>query len=75
MTEMNIDLLADIDFTAQERAALVTARLCTQQFIAMDDVRALTGLSASGAWYLMNKLSRVMTIWYDRPTQTWRLSV
>lgn len=69
------DLRRDTDeLVAQERAALVTACLCARKQLSMSEVRAMTGLSDSGVWYLMTKITRVITCYYDRPAQTWRLS-
>lgn len=60
------------DLVAQERAALVTARLFTRGSLTLSEARELTGLTYCGVWYLMSKVARVTAIWYERETQTWR---
>jgi hypothetical protein len=62
------------DLVAQERAALVTAHLHARGSITLDEVRALTGLTYSGAWYLMTKIARVIPCYYDAPTRAWKLA-
>lgn len=62
------------ELVAQERAALVTARLVMQGHVSLDEVKTLTGLTYGGAWYLMNKVARVVACYYDAPTRAWKLA-
>lgn len=64
---------ASVELVAQERAALVTARLFTQGQVSLDEVKALTGLTYSGVWYLMSKIARVSPCWYDKDERTWKM--
>lgn len=61
------------DLVAQERAAVVMARLLLQGMVSVDDARELTGLTYSGVWYLMSKIARVQPCWYDREERVWRM--
>lgn len=60
---------------AQERAALVTAQLYERGRLSLEDVQQLTGLTYSGAWYLIAKISRVIPCWYDSETREYKLLV
>ena len=53
------------DFSAQEKAALVTWHLAHGESMQNRDVANLTGLSMTGAWQLMQKLARVLPIYQD----------
>lgn len=64
---------ASAELVAQERAALVTARLFTQGQVSLDEVKTLTGLTYSGVWYLMSKIARVSPCWYDKDERTWKM--
>jgi len=55
----------DTDYTAQERAALVTWHLAHGQGMQTRDVAKLTGLEREGAWRLMQRLARVIPIYQD----------
>ena len=55
----------DQDFTPQERAALVTWRLAHGEGMQTRDVAELTGLTMVGAWYMMQRLARVIPIYQD----------
>lgn len=61
------------ELVAQERAALVTARLFTQGQVSLEEAKALTGLTYSGVWYLMSKISRVSPCWYDKEERMWKM--
>ena len=61
------------ELTAQERSSLVTERLYTQGAISLDEVQKITHLTYSGAWRLLSRIARVIAIWYDRETRTWKL--
>ena len=60
----------DTDFTAQERAALITWHLAHGEGLQTRDIVKLTGLTRQGAWELMQHLSRVIPIYQD-DTDTW----
>lgn len=53
------------DFSAYEKAALVTWHLCQGEGVSTDDVARLTGLHRSNAWRLMVHLSRVLPVIRD----------
>lgn len=52
----------EIELTAQERAAKIAWRLALGERLTTRDVILLTGLSYSGAWYLMMRISRVIPV-------------
>lgn len=53
------------DYTAQERAALITWHLAHGERITTAEIASLTGLTWAGAWFLMRRLSRVLPIYQD----------
>jgi len=55
----------DSDYTAQEKAALITWHLAHGEGMQTRDVAEMAGLSMPGAWYLMQRLSRVIPIYQD----------
>lgn len=55
----------DADLTPQQRAGLITWHLCHGEGMQTRDVANLTGLSMSGALYLMWNLSTVLPIYQD----------
>jgi len=60
--------------TAQERAALVTLKLLNGDGkLSSKEVRSITGLSKSGAARLMDKISRVVPIYYEESGRVWIL--
>ena len=60
----------DADYTAQEKAALITWHLAHGEGLQTSDVVKLTGLTRQGAWELMQHLARVIPIYQD-DTDTW----
>ena len=60
----------DSDYTAQEKAALITWHLAHGEGLQTRDIVKLTGLTRQGAWELMQHLSRVIPIYQD-DTDTW----
>jgi len=68
-----VQVEASAELVAQERAALVTARLFTRGQVSVDEVKTLTGLTYSGVWYLMSKIARVSPCWYDKDERTWKI--
>lgn len=61
------------DMVAQERAAVVTARLCARGVVTLEEAQDLTGLTYSGVWYLMSKIARVSPCWYDKEARAWKM--
>ena len=55
----------ETDYTAQEKAALVTWHLAHGEGMQTRDVAEMTGLAMPGAWYLMQNLARVIPIYQD----------
>jgi len=55
----------DSDYTAQEKAALITWHLAHGEGMQTRDVAKMAGLSMPGAWYLMQRLSRVLPVYQD----------
>lgn len=55
----------DTDYTAQEKAALITWHLVHGEAMQTKDVAKMAGLSMVGAWYLMQRLARVIPIYQD----------
>ena len=53
------------DFTAQEKAALITWHLAHGEEITTTEVAHMAGLTWAGAWFLMERLSRVLPIYRD----------
>jgi len=62
--------MMDADYTAQEKAALITWHLALGEGLQTRDIVKLTGLTRQGAWELMQHLSRVIPIYQD-DTDTW----
>jgi len=58
---------------AQERAALVAVSLSQRQALTWDEIRALSGLTYSGAYYMMTKIARVLPVYYDYESGEWRI--
>ena len=55
----------DTDYTAQEKAALITWHLAHGAGMQTRDVAKLTGLTMVGAWYMMQRLARVIPVYQD----------
>lgn len=55
----------DTDYTAQEKAALITWHLAHGEGMQTRDVAKMAGLTMPGAWYLMQRLARVIPIYQD----------
>ena len=55
----------ETDYTAQEKAALITWHLAHGEGMQTRDVAKMAGLSMPGAWYLMQRLSHVLPIYQD----------
>ena len=53
------------DYTAQEKAGLVTWHLAHGEVMQTRDVAEMTGLSMTGAWLMMQRLARVIPIYQD----------
>jgi hypothetical protein len=53
------------EYTAQEKAALVSWHLAHGEGMSTAEVATITGLTWGGAWHLMNRLSRVLPIYRD----------
>ena len=53
------------DYSAQEKAALIAWHLAHGEGMTTGEVASLTGLTQSGAWRLMDRLSRVLPIYRD----------
>jgi hypothetical protein len=53
------------DYTAQERAALIAWHLAHGEGITTAEIANMTGLTWAGAWYLMERLARVLPIYRD----------
>lgn len=60
--------------TAHERAAIITFELMTYGQITAQRARELTGLSKTGAYYVLVALSRILPIRYDHDLQLWIFS-
>jgi len=61
------------ELVAQERSARVTAALIERKKLSWDDLARLTGLTYSGAYYLMSKIARVVPVTYDREARLWMM--
>jgi hypothetical protein len=57
--------LSNVDYSAQEKAALVAWHLAHGEGMSTAEIARLTGLTWGGAWHLMNRLSRVLPIYRD----------
>ena len=57
--------MSDQGYTAQEKAALVAWHLAHGECLQTRDIARLTGLSMTGAWQMMQRLSRVIPIYQD----------
>jgi hypothetical protein len=65
--------LSNGDYTAQEKAALIAWHLAHGEAMTTAEVASITGLSWAGAWFLMNRLSRVLPI-YRNDSGIWSVS-
>lgn len=54
-----------IDLTAQERAGLIAWLLAFGARLTTREIAEMTGLTRPGAWYLMMRLSRILSIYCD----------
>lgn len=61
------------ELSAQERAALVAVSLSQRQTLTWDEIKELSGLTYSGAYYMMTKIARVLPIYYDYEFGQWRV--
>lgn len=61
------------ELCAQERAALVTAALLEKRRMTWGQLMEVTGITYFGVWKLLNKISRVLPIYYDKETQVWEV--
>lgn len=59
------------EYTAQERAALIALRLADGAEMTTREIAEETGLSPNAAWYMMQKISRVIPI-YQNGTGAWK---
>jgi hypothetical protein len=50
------------EMTAQERAAKVVYEIATGSQMTTEEVATMTGLTVSGAWYLMQRVTRVTPV-------------
>jgi hypothetical protein len=66
--------LSDQDYTAQEKAALVSWHLAHGEEMTTGEIASMTGLTWGGAWWLMARLSRVLPI-YQNEKGVWAVSV
>lgn len=57
----------------QERAALVTAMLLKKRRMTWGQLMEVTGISYAGVWKLVNKIARVLPIYYDKEAQVWEV--
>ena len=55
----------DSDYTAQEKAALITWHLAHGEGMTTAEIAMMTGMTWAGAWFLMERLSRVLPIYRD----------
>lgn len=62
------------EMTAVERSARVTAALCSGRRLGWQELQEITGMQYNGCWRLMNKLARVLPVWYDRDSRVWMVS-
>lgn len=51
------------EYTAQEKAAIVTELIILGQRLTTKDIMGITGLTRSGVYYMMIRLSRVLSIY------------
>ena len=57
--------MMDTDYTAQEKAALVTWHLAHGEGMTTTEIARMTGLTWQGAWLLMTHLAHVLPIYQD----------
>jgi len=61
------------EFTPQERAALITARLFVGQKLTGNEIMRITGLaSRSAVHHMMRNISRSLPIYLDTKSHTWQ---
>ncbi len=70
-TALDVQRVVTREMAAQERAALVTMALVANGKLSVDAIQRISGLSYSGAYYMMTKLSRVLPIVYDYEAREW----
>jgi hypothetical protein len=61
----------DEEYVGQERAAMVAWRFAQGAQLTTQQVADLCGLSYSGAWYLLQRISRVLPIVKDNRGDYW----
>ena len=66
--------MSNAEYSAQEKAALIAWHLAHGEGMTTAEVASITGLSWTGAWFLMNRLSRVLPI-YRNESGVWTVSV
>lgn len=57
--------------TVSERVALVVWYMAHGLALSTQEVAKITGLTSDGAWYLMNRIGRVLPIYLDN--NIWRV--
>jgi hypothetical protein len=66
--------MSDQDYTAQEKAALVTWHLAHGEELTTAEIALMAGLTFQGAWFLMIRLARVLPI-YRNDAGVWAVCV